>query len=535
MISLSHQKLKTMTKSKITIVVILNIVIAAGFYIWNLDAKIQDISSDLANIIPVCKKIDNPTLYQNDLYLDQLSDVEYYTPFFVQTLRFFSKFVNSDYLQALNLLSFFAHFFYGLFWFFLFYKLKKEFWIALLFSIFIRGVIWPPGGELLGISDLWTVMPRTIYTVFLPIPFLIYNAYKKHSLILASFSLGLIFNFHPISGIGGIIIYFSVFTLFEFYSKRLTFKQFCLQFFTGVFFCIVGMLPYLLTYLLNVENIVLFNQSDFDNAFFERIPSYFVDPIRFVTYWNLPVLYFFMFLFLCSYFFDSSTKKINFKILFFSSILVFITANSSVYIEQLINYILNKNIRMSFQLIRFQKLIIVIFQVGIYLFVVELLHKIGFSNRFKKFIFFAYCVMLICSTMPIFSNVPFLSDDLSTSILPNNLKIYHKEGKNYDLSEMIDYIKHNTERDAVFYGDYLIRAGADRSVILDHKGASMLIEGNPIKLIQWQKDIKLIRSMNPVEKVNFLKSKKVSYIVTSKAWSDLNLVKAVGNVYLYKI
>ncbi|MEZ4838922.1 hypothetical protein [Flavobacterium sp.] len=489
----------------------------------------------MGNIIPVCKKIDDPTLFQNDLFLDQLSDVEYYTPFFVQTLRFFSKFTNADYIQALNLFSFFAHFLYGLLWFFLFYKLKKEFWIALLFSFFIRGVIWPPGGELLGISDLWTIMPRTIYTAFLPIPFLIYNSQKKYSLLIASLFLGFIFNFHPISGIGGIIIYFSVFTLFEYYTGRLVLKKFCRQFFSALFFCILGMMPYLLTYLLNVENTVLFNQSDFDIAFFERIPSYFVDPLRFVPYWNLPVLYFFIFLFFSYFFFDSSSKKINFKILFFTFIILFISANASVYIEQLLNYMLNKNIRMSFQLIRFQKFIILIFQVGIYLFVIEILQKINLSNRGKSLIFTCYCVMLICSTMPVFSNIPFISDDLSTSILPNNLKIHHKEKKNYDLSEMIDYIKQNTERNAVFYGDYLIRAGADRSVVLDHKGASMLIEGNPIKLIQWQNDLELMRKLNPTEKIDFLKSKNVNYVVTTIPWTKLIPLKVIGSVYLYKI
>jgi len=524
-----------MNKQKIIIVLVLNFIIAAGFYIWNLNARVQDISSDLGNIIPVCKKIDDPTLYQHDLYLDQLSDVEYYTPFFVQTLRFFSKFTNSDYLQALNVFSFFTHFFYGFLWFFLFYKLKKDFWIALLFSLFIRGVIWPPGGELLGISDLWTIMPRTIYTVFLPLPFLLFTQLKKYNTTLSALILGLIFNFHPISGIGGVIIYFSVFILFKYYSKEFYSKQFLNQFLLAILFCIIGMLPYLITYFAKVENTILFDQNEFDIAFFERIPSYFVDPIRFLSKWNLPVLYFFMFLFFGYYFFDNSTKKINFKILFFSAFILFITANASVYVEQFLNHTFEKNIRMSFQLIRFQKFIILIFQVGLYLFVIEIIKKIGLSNRGKSLVFIGYCVMLICSTLPIFSSIPMVSDDLSTSILPNNLKLHHKKKENYDLSEMIDYVKHNTERNAVFYGDYLIRTGADRSVVLDHKGASMLIEGNPIKLIQWQRDIKALRELNSTEKVVFLKSKNVSYILTLNPWSELNPIKVIGSVYLYKI
>ena len=126
-----------MNRWKWFLVIFINFSIAAGFYITNLDAKVEDISSDLANIIPICKKIDNPKLYQNDLYLDNIKDVEYYTPFFVQSLRFFAKFVEYDYLQALNILSFCAPFIYGLSWFMLLFSLKKDYWLALFFSVFM--------------------------------------------------------------------------------------------------------------------------------------------------------------------------------------------------------------------------------------------------------------------------------------------------------------------------------------------------------------------------------------------------------------
>jgi hypothetical protein len=131
--------------------------------------------------------------------------------------------------------------------------------------------------------------------------------------------------------------------------------------------------------------------------------------------------------------------------------------------------------------------------------------------------------------------MPFIGDDLSTLILPNNMKFNSKNSTNYDLSEMIDYLKHNTEQDAVFFGSYLIRAGADRSVVLDAKGASMLIEGNPIKFIQWYKDRNEFKAKVGYEKVEFLKSKGVNYILSEDEWSGLEPLKVIGNVFLYKI
>ncbi len=524
-----------MNKKKLAIVLLLNLVIASAFYVEGLNAKIQDISSDLANIIPVCKKIDNPSLYKNDLFLDNIHDVEYYTPFFVESLRFFSRFVSHDYLQALNLFSFFAHFLYGIFWFLFFYRLKNKFWIAIIFSVFIRGIIWTPGSELLGISELWTIMPRTIYAVFLPVPFLLYLYSGRYKLIMASLALGLIFNFHPITGIGGIILYFSVFLSLKYIKKELFTTQSLKELLIAVLFCFIGMMPYLITYFTKVENNLTFDQVLFNEAFFARIPKLFSDPIRFISTWNRPVLYLFGALFLCFYFFDKSKAKIHFKVLFFSATMVFLSANLSVYVEELINYVFDKNIRMSFQLIRSQKLIIVIFQIGLFLLAVEFFNRVKASNKIMFSVFAVYFMVLVCSSVNFLARLPFVGDDLSTSILPGNMKILSEKRTNYDLSKMIDYLKESTEKESVFYGTYLIRAGADRAVVLDSKGASMLIEGNPDKFIQWYKDLKEFRTKQKAERVVFLQSKGVNYILSEEVWENLEPVKVIGQVFLYKI
>ena len=132
-----------MRKKLLYLVVTINLFIAASFFISNIGVGYSRLSSDLHNIIPMCIKFDQPELFKNDLYLNDLDNFKYYTPFFIQTLRFFSKLTNGDYLLSLNIISFIAHIIYGLSWFFLCYILfKKKFWLALILSILLRGIIW---------------------------------------------------------------------------------------------------------------------------------------------------------------------------------------------------------------------------------------------------------------------------------------------------------------------------------------------------------------------------------------------------------
>ena len=204
----------------------------------------------------------------------------------------------------------------------------------------------------------------------------------------------------------------------------------------------------------------------------------FMNPLEFITRWNRPPLIFFGAVFLIYYFFDTSLKKINFKILFFTALIVFVSANSFAYFESFINELFHKNIRMSFQLIRYQKFILVLFQIGFYLLLVELFTKYFANSLFKIISFVGYIVVLIMSTLPVFKYVPFIGDDISTEVLPKSFKIYNEieDEKKKDLGLMLEYVKNNTEKDAVFYRSPLIRTAANRAVVLDGKGASMLMK-----------------------------------------------------------
>jgi cell shape-determining protein MreD len=515
----------------------LNFVIALGFYYDNRNANATDISSDLGNIIPVCMKLDNPDSFKNDLYLNDSKDVEYYTPFYVQSLRYLSKITNGDYIAALNILGFITHLIYGISWFLLFYTLKKEFWLAIISSLLIRGVVWPPGGELLGISELWTIMPRTVFLALVPLPFIAYVYLKKYKIIVSGFLLGFILNFHPLSGIGIIVVYFSIFILYNYYQKTLRSKIFIKNMMMLMLSCFIGLLPFLLTYLTAVKTDLNIDPKAYELALNSRIDSMFMNPIEFITRWNRPPLIFFGAVFLIYYFFDTSFKKINFKILFFTALIVFVSANSFAYLESFINELFHKNIRMAFQLIRYQKFILVLFQIGFYLLLAELFTKYFANTLFKIISFVGYAVILIISTLPVFKNVPFVGDDISTEVLPKSFKIYNEieDEKKKDLGLMLEYVKSNTEKDAVFYGSPLIRIAANRAVVLDGKGAGMLIEGNLEKFVKWYFDLKKYNGLTINEKVTFLKSKKANYILDDTVWNGLIPKKKIGEYYLYKI
>lgn len=514
-----------------------NLLLSLGFYIDNRDALYTDISSDSANIIPVCLKKDNPELFKNDLYLDDIKDVEYYTPFFVESLRFFAKLTNGDYLQAQNILGSLNHFIHGLFWFLLFYNIRKDYWIALLMMLLTKGVIWPPGAELIGITELWTIMPRTVYAALLPLPFLLYVSLSRYKLPIAALVLGLILNFHPLSGVGGLIGYVSLFVFYLYYSEKLNLTV--LKDLGVIFiFCLIGMSPYLLTYLTSVKADLVSNPEVYELAFNKRISQVFSNPIEFVKQWHRPVFYFYLTGFVLFYFFDSSANKKIFKTLLSVALIIFLSANLSVYIEGFVNHVFGLSLRMSFQLIRFQKFILVVFQIATFLLLVNLMsrYKVRTANKIIAFCSF-YLLLMFADIKPL-NKLPLIGDDICNTTLPQSLKFRQKEisQNRLDFNLMLDYIKVNTPEEAVFYGSYYIRAASERSVVLDGKGASMVIEGNPEKFSQWYLDLIEFNSLQKEDKVFFLKSKNVTHILSeNNEWNFLTPIKVIGRLKLYEI
>ncbi len=525
-----------MNKKRFFLVIIFNTFIALAYFLNSSKAEITAISGDLANIIPICKKLDNVNLFKNDLYLGNINNVKYYTPFYVETLRFIATFTNYDYVRALNILSLATHFFYGILWFYFFFLLRKDFWLALGFSVFMRGIIWAPGHELLGISDLWSIMPRTLFIALIPLPFIIYKLTNQKT-VVASVILGLLVNFHPISGIGAIIIYLSIYISYYYLKKELFYFNRIKEFSIILICILIGLLPYFMTYLSNIESNIIVDQNIFEKAIHARIEDIFFNGLLFLEGWNLPFTYFFGVIFILFYFYDKSQMKINSKIIFISIVILLFFANALPILEKIINQLFKLNLRISFQLIRSQKLIIVLFQVAMYLFLFEIINKYKVQNKLKISIIISYLLMLSISSASYLKNFPLLEDDISTMILPNNLKLYpSKKNQDKSIIEVFEYVNKNSKLEDLFYcRNVYFRAATNRSEVLDFHASGMLIEGNPNDFVKVYLDLILFNSSKQIQKIELLKKKKVNFIIDNQKWYGLKPIFKNKEYYIYKI
>lgn len=524
--------------NKFYIVLLVNLIIASGFFIDGLHSNATDISGDLGNILPICIKKDNPELFAGDTYLDDVNNVKYYTPFFVESLEFFANFSGGNYIQALNIFGFLTHFIYGITWFLLFYKLRKDFWAALLFSVLFRGILWPPGAELLGISELWTIMPRTVFGALLPIPFLIYQTKWKYKRYIAAFTLGLFANFHAISGVGAALVYGLIMIAHDYYQNRKVSRKMIIDWLLSGIAFVFGLLPFVLSYLFNVMDKAPVDSTLLKLGFAERLSDLFWDPVLFVSLWSRPATYFFGILFIIYFIIDRKNEIRYSRYLLLGIITLFVTANGSVYLEQFINKIFGTELIMSFQFIRFQKYILILLQIGAFLLLCECYQRFKLHSRFKAIIFGLTILLLMVCKHPSFKIIPFLGDDICTGILPNSLSIVKKPflPNKVDRQAMYTYINENLPITAVFYGDPIIRTATKRSVFLDNKGAGMLIEGNRAKFIQWYQDFTYFNTQNPQGKVAFLQSKGVTHIMMETEFEgDIIPVKQIGKYRLYDI
>ncbi|MFS4483067.1 hypothetical protein ACKGJY_08610 [Hyunsoonleella sp. 2307UL5-6] len=529
--------MKRLSKAKYTLVILLNVIIAIGYYVDNLNANYSELSSDIQNIIPVAQKFDNPNLFQEDLFLNDINNVKYYTPFYVQTLRFIAKFTNYNYVRAINVMGLICHLLFGILWFFLLFKFVDNYWVCLLVSIIMRGIVWLPGLEIWGISDLWTMMPRTVYITLLPIPFLLLS-YTFKKLLLASFFIGFIFNFHPISGLGGILSFLALITMlvYNFSSIRERFSLF--KILILVFAIVIGMLPFIVTYFSKTSSSVTYDIAAFNYAFNTRIPAYFTNAILFLKQW-LSFKTLFFIIPIIAYFLLTLREKYHHKkakLLLGITIILILIPTFSIPIEHSLNNALGMNLRMSFQLVRMQKVAIVpgFFALAFLLDYVFLKLK---KPKIVPYIFSVYMVVLVFSETKIFKQVPFFGDDISTSILPHNLSVFTslRDHELY-IDKMSKYIKLNTPTDAVICGSFIFRGATKRSVIFDGKGASMLIEGNPKQFIDWQKRIKKINSFKSInEVVSYLKRFNTDYFVTTSNVQQCELIHKEGKLKLYKL
>lgn len=529
--------MNSLSKLKLALVVGLNLAIALAYYLENLNASYSELSSDIQNIIPVAQKFDNPELFQNDLYLNDINNVKYYTPFYVQTLRGIAKFTNHDYVQAINVLGLVCHLLFGILWFFLLYKFVNNYWVALLVSVIIRGVVWLPGLEIWGVSDLWTMMPRTVYITLMPIPFLLMSKTYKN-LVLASFAIGFIFNFHPITGLGGILVFIMFIALLLYFYPNLRAHYALSRVFLLGIVLFLGILPFVLTYFGKTSSEINYDIHAFHEAFTTRIPEYFRNPFLFLKQWlSFKTLFFLLPLLgfvIISLKHTSALKKA--KLLLILSLLLVVIPSLSIPLEQVFNSVFDTNLRMSFQLVRMQKVAIIpgFFALA---FVLDYVFSKTNNQKLLPICFSVYIFLIVFSESKLFKQVPFFGDDISKSILPHNLSAFSLEkDKVLPIDRMAQYISENTPVDATICGSYILRGATKRAVVFDGKGASMLIEGNPKQFIEWQERLQKINNFKTLsEVIDYLKRFNADYFVTTSTVPQCELVHTEGQLKLYKL
>jgi len=453
-----------MKKKEIFIIILINLIISIGFFIENYGVGFSEISSDSQNAIPICYKLDEPNLFKGDLYLNDIENVKYYTPFYIETIRFLSTITHEDYVLALNLFSLLLHFF------------------------------------------------------------------------VSCFLIGFIFNLHPITGIGGLLLFYGlIFSYIYFYKVKLDLKVI----FLGIFFSLLGLVPFVITYFSKTSFEINYNYDDYKLAFSQRINSVFENPKEYLMSWiRFKTLFYIVPLFLFG------ILSIKFKkyrpvvlILLFLTIILIIIPTSTILLEKFINEFLHKNIRMSFQIVRAQKLAILpcFFALGFLL--IHFSKKI--SNNLLTAVVYSLIFLISISKFNFFNSMPFFGDDIARSVFPSfkeiNKPIIERQS---DIDKMAIYIKENTPKNAIFYNNNILRVASKRSVILDGKGASMLIEGNPSDLINWHKDRKMLKSKESIgDSLSFIKSKGADYLISEKIINSnqLKFVYKIDSLILYKI
>jgi hypothetical protein len=529
--------MKPLNKLRIALVLVLNITIAIVYYLDNLNANYSELSSDIQNIIPVAQKFDNPNLFQDDLYVNNLNNVKYYTPFYVQTLRCIAKFTDYNYVQAINVLGLICHLLFGILWFFLLYKFVNNYWVAFFISIILRGVIWLPGLEIWGISDLWTIMPRTVYISLMPIPFLLISQ-QFIKLLFGGVLIGLIFNFHPITGLGGILMFVTLVVLLLYYYPKLRErfsvpKLLCLILAIGL-----GISPFIITYFGKTSVAVTYDLNAFNEAFNARIPEYFKNPWLFLKQWfGFKTLFYIipLLLYVLIAFKERGIGK-NAKLLLVLTLILIVIPSLAIPLERLVNGVFNTNLRMSFQLIRMQKVAIIPCVFAL-VFVLDYVFSKIKTPHILPAVVFVYVCILVFSKSEMLNNVPFFGDDISKSILPRSLSAFAPEDrKPLAIDKMAKYIKAHTKTTDVICGSHVLRGATKRSIIFDGKGASMLIEGNPKRFTQWQKRQKTINNFTTIDEViSYLRYFNADYFVTTSTIPQCELVHSEGKLKLYKL
>ncbi len=508
----------------------LALVIAIGFFIDGKSESFTNLSSDQFNILTVCLKKDKPDIFQGDLVADNYEDVAYYTPFFVDTLRFFAEVNNGNYLAGFNWLNFTLNFFYIICWFALFRQFVN-FPLAIIFALLSKGIMWPPGNEVWGIHSLWTLLPRSIFQIAMALVVLCWWKLKRMpGMFLGALLAGITVNLHPISGLG-LVCAMAFLYLEVFWNGDKTIGKRVAQYAGVLLAAVAGMMPFVLNYVTNVQEKEVVAFDEFYQYMFLRIPHKFFRTFglfnelltaKWLLFIWLPLLFFIAF-----YLLRNRIKAvIPFRVfwmivgLYFS----FIAASLAPYpLESILNDLGFKG-RFAFQLGRNLKYLILPAYLAMAVMIAYASHYLNDRKQWSfpkvEYGLLAAFVLMLFFSKTMLQPVPLLGDDLMKTILPNSLSSgsHNPFPADTDLDNMMSYIQQNTTEEARFVAPAIVRVATERSVVFDYKGASMLIEGNPSKYVIWARQAEALAAMETAaEQAEFFDSIGADYWLTNEA------------------
>jgi hypothetical protein len=192
----------------------------------------------------------------------------------------------------------------------------------------------------------------------------------------------------------------------------------------------------------------------------------------------------------------------------------------------------------SFQLVRVSKYMIVGLYISLALFL-SFMVSTRVASRFRMDAGVLAGFVLISLLAKLYpERLPFLNFDFFRGQVPDAftqrpyLPYAYKHEDN-----CVQWIRENTRKDATVYGLAGMRAGALRSMPFDYKGASMLIEENKERYMDWARKNRKFEHLGTMEeRFSFLKELGVDYAVTNPDSSAVfPMVYQSGGWRIYKL
>ena len=152
------------------------------------------------------------------------------------------------------------------------------------------------------------------------------------------------------------------------------------------FLLLVGMTPFVTNYIFQTSATPSYNIELYKEAFNARIPSFFGNELEFLAMWKRkPTLFFLLpllFYVIYGFYKKNNHKKVALFLVMMTFILVLLPT-ISITAERFVNNWLGLNIRMSFQLVRIQKMAILPGLMAIGYLLKEIINNFSFKSYIK--------------------------------------------------------------------------------------------------------------------------------------------------------